>query len=97
VGRSMTIPIALLAGVGAGMIGPAQEMAGGKWSTGIRHIIENYSGVYVHDGGSVSFTDKWKNGIIPLILGALIHKYVGGKPLNVNRALGSAGVPFIRI
>lgn len=33
----------------------------------------------------------------PIIIGALVHKFVGGKPLNINRMLASAGVPFIRI
>lgn len=33
----------------------------------------------------------------PLIMGMLIHKFVGGSPLNLNRTLASAGVPIIRI
>jgi hypothetical protein len=32
----------------------------------------------------------------PVVLGLLAHKIIGGK-LGVNRALGRAGVPFIRI
>lgn len=37
---------------------------------------------------------KW--GTIPIIVGLLVHKLVGNK-LGVNRALGQAGVPWIRL
>jgi hypothetical protein len=33
----------------------------------------------------------------PTIAGLLIHKFVGGNPLNVNRTLERARVPFLRI
>jgi len=36
------------------------------------------------------------NGTIPLVAGVLIHKFIGGS-LGVNRALGRAHVPFLRI
>lgn len=37
------------------------------------------------------------NTYMPIVAGMLIHKFVGGKPLNLNKMLASAGVPFIRI
>lgn len=37
------------------------------------------------------------SNIAPLVVGGLVHKFVGGAPLNVNRMLASAGVPVIRI
>jgi hypothetical protein len=36
-------------------------------------------------------------GTVPLILGGLVHKFVGGAPLNVNRMLAQSGLPVIRI
>jgi hypothetical protein len=36
-----------------------------------------------------------KKGTIPIVLGILAHKIIGGK-LGVNRALAAARVPFIR-
>lgn len=33
----------------------------------------------------------------PIVAGLLIHKFIGGPPLNLNRALAAANVPFIRI
>ncbi|GAI32548.1 unnamed protein product, partial [marine sediment metagenome] len=35
-------------------------------------------------------------GLLPILLGMGVHKIVGSK-LGVNRALGRAKVPFIRI
>ena len=39
--------------------------------------------------------DRLKYGFLPIVMGVLAHK-VAGK-LGVNRALGRAGLPFIRI
>jgi len=36
------------------------------------------------------------HGTIPLVGGVLVHKFIGGS-LGVNRALGRAHIPFIRI
>jgi len=36
-----------------------------------------------------------KNGTLPIVLGVLVHKLAG--KMGVNRALGNAGIPFIRI
>lgn len=33
----------------------------------------------------------------PIIAGLLIHKFVGGRPLNLNQSLARSGIPFIRI
>ena len=40
---------------------------------------------------------KMVANMTPLIAGLLIHKFVGGSPLNLNRTLARARVPFIRI
>lgn len=34
---------------------------------------------------------------LPLVIGLLVHKFVGGSPLNMNRMLARANVPFLRI
>jgi len=36
-------------------------------------------------------------GMGPVIAGLLIHKFVGGWPLNVNRMLASSGIPYVRL
>lgn len=38
--------------------------------------------------------DALKVGLWPLVLGILIHKFVGGRPLNLNRVLASTGLPI---
>ena len=45
---------------------------------------------------------KWEgkgiaSGLLPILIGGMIHKFVGGKPLNVNRMLGRAQVPIVRV
>jgi len=38
-----------------------------------------------------------QHGLLPLALGVLVHKFVGGSPLNFNQTLAKAKVPYIRI
>lgn len=40
--------------------------------------------------------DNLKTGLIPIGVGLLIHKFVGGS-MGVNRMLARAGVPILRI
>lgn len=40
--------------------------------------------------------DGLRRGLLPIIGGLLVHKYIGGK-LGINRMLSRAGVPIIRI
>ena len=46
-------------------------------------------------------TGQWnfsylREGLIPILVGLGVHKFIGGS-LGVNRMLGSAGVPIIRL
>jgi len=41
--------------------------------------------------------NELKDNILPPLIGLLVHKFVGGPPLNLNRTLAAANVPFIRI
>ena len=100
----MTIPLAPLAGLAAGL------GSGSSWSGGasvISRLMEgniadaakiacyHYTGVDPYTG---QFSiDGLKTGVLPLVAGALVHKFVGGSPLNINRMLAAARVPFIRI
>jgi len=100
----MTIPLAPLAGLAAGL------GSGSSWSGGasvISRLMEgniadaakiacyHYTGVDPYTG---QFSiDGLKTGVLPLVAGALVHKFVGGSPLNINRMLAAARVPFVRI
>lgn len=97
----MTIPIAPLAGLAAGLLPPVMEAA----NDGFRHpewmldrITSAYTGITGTSTGNVGFSlQAMGNGLLPLAVGVLVHKFVGGRPLNVNAALSRANVPFIRI
>lgn len=51
--------------------------------------------------GFDTLSGKWnagnlRYGLLPLVLGIMVHKFVGGS-LGINRALGAARVPIIRL
>jgi len=93
--RKLNIPLALVAGVAAGVADPIQRVLNGNISGALRHLAMHYTGIDPETG---SFKlDNLKIGLLPLVAGVLVHKFVGGSPLNVNKALANAGVPFIRI
>lgn len=93
--RKLSLPLALIAGVGAGVAQPIQFMMAGDIEGGLNRLTKNYTGYNPRDGSFDIM--NLTGGLVPLILGALVHKYVGGYPLNVNRALANAGVPILRI
>lgn len=93
--RKLTIPVALVAGVAAGMADPIRKIMEGDVPGGISWMVSNYTGINTETGGfSINALSR---GLVPLLMGAIVHKYVGGAPLNVNRALAAAGVPILRI
>lgn len=90
----LTIPIAVV----GGLIPPTMSIAskfpvGGLPLMGIEasRILTGY------DPNTGEWNWRWlKVGLLPIALGALVHRFVGGK-LGVNRALASAGIPLIRL
>ena len=96
--RKFTLPIAPLAGLAVGMAMPIGELMAGNIPRAIDYLAYNYLGIAGTTTGQISFNpDGMKNGLLPLVVGGLVHKFVGGAPLNLNRMLAAAGVPVIRI
>lgn len=93
--NGMTIPIAPIAGLMVGLAEPVQALLAGDIDGAANHLAYKYLG-YDRKNNTVDLQGLWQ-GTFPLVLGALIHKFVGGKPLNVNAMLARSGVPFIRI
>jgi len=93
--NGMTIPIAPIAGFIPMIIRPVQNLMAGN--------IDMAFATFTYDTIGYDLPNKkWDamkmvQNITPLIIGGLVHKYVGGKPLNINAALARAGVPFVRI
>jgi hypothetical protein len=97
----MTIPIAVLAGFAS----PVSSMIRhytvvDQWhpQAGVQGVLTEATRIFT----GYSPTDGefqpslLKMGLMPVALGFLIHKYVGGS-LGINRALSQAGVPLFRL
>jgi len=93
--RKFTIPLAPVLGLAAGMAAPAQKILAGDLNTGIAWLSMNYTGFDPRTGNWS--LEAMKAGLLPLAIGLLVHKFVGGAPLNANRMLAQANVPLVRI
>jgi len=100
--RSFTVPIALVGGASAGFLikpantwySPAEAIMKGEYKIAMNNYLTNMVG-YRPDTGKFFDTEIGMKGTIALFMGALIHK--GASMLGINRALGRAGVPILRI
>ena len=92
----MTIPLAPIGGL---LATPAiryaiGELAQGNWAVALQQPAR-FAGI---DPASGNFSvTELQNNLLPIIIGCLVHKFVGGAPLNLNKVLARANVPFIRI
>jgi len=95
-GRSkpgMTVSLAVI----AGLLPLANQAIIGFREGGIKRVGDRVCSSLTGYDPSVQ---RWeaaylKNGTLPIVLGVLVHKLAG--KLGVNRAMGNAGIPFIRI
>lgn len=91
--NGFTIPVAIVAPLAMEGVETLQLVQDGNASLALDRLTQHYTGY------SPNLNDwKWerlKGGAIPLMIGVLVHKLAG--KFGVNRALGRAGVPFIRI
>lgn len=90
----MTIPLAPIVGLLAGMKTAIPPLMAGDLDKAIGEVTYSYVGI---DGAGRFSWAGLQRGLVPLIIGLLVHKFVGGPPLNLNRVLARAKVPFIRI
>jgi len=99
--RSMTIPVAPVIGLATGIFAPsafgptiAERIQQGRWTDAGKIAALQYLGYDVYTG-------KWDifkaRGLLPIAMGLLVHKFVGGSPLNLNRMLARHNIPLVRI
>jgi hypothetical protein len=99
--RSFTLPLGLIAPTiglvlrrnpsGSSLL---ERVTSGDWK-GLGYDLQEMVGI---EGTSGKFRlDYLFNTIAPFIAGGLVHKFVGGAPLNINRKLANAGIPILRI
>ncbi len=97
-GRKLTVPLALVGGLAAGTAPAIAKLLAKNPIGALDDIAFAYAGVAGVQSGNPHFAPEgFQRGLVPLIIGALVHKFVGGAPLNVNRTLASSGIPFVRI
>lgn len=94
--RKFTIPLAPVAAIVATVAKPAQLAIDGDYEAAAAELGSRVVG-YNFQSGELDLMYAAKNCWLPLLLGGLIHKFIGGPPLNVNRMLAAANVPVIRI
>ncbi|MFQ5852983.1 MAG: hypothetical protein ACE5JU_20675 [Candidatus Binatia bacterium] len=91
--RSPTIPIAPIAGLLAGLTPPAQQLFAGDPQGAANLLVASYTG---WDMDAQAFNPAALSmGLVPLLIGTSVH--ILASKLGVNRILGRAGVPFVRI
>jgi len=93
--RKFTLPIAVIAGLGAGLALPINWALAGNYNEAFYTLSRSYTG-YDPVGGTWN-PESLKHGLLPLVIGGLVHKFVGGPPLNLNKMLAAANVPVLRI
>jgi len=99
--RSLTIPLATVSGALAMLGSPnpsGSSIIENAMAGDINGLMYNLRERFTCVDNTGAFRFDW---IIPhygpLIFGALISKFVGGSPLNLNRKLAAHNIPFIRI
>ena len=92
--RKMTIPIAPIVGIAAA---PGTAYTIQKAMTGNVTATLKAAGSFIGlDDNGVFQMNILKNNLVPILIGAAVHKFVGGT-LGVNRMLGAAKVPILRL
>lgn len=101
--RQMTVPLAVVVPAITPLAMPAmygksviQWLMEGNWDQALKSLAYRYAGINPEAGGQI----MWEELIAtyaPMVAGTLVHKFVGGPPLNLNKTLARYGVPFLRI
>lgn len=92
--RKFTIPIAPIIGLGVGIAPAVKDLMDGEVEFAMNKLKYSYLGL---TPDNTFKPEALLSGLVPLVLGALVHKFVGGAPLHMNRMLAQANVPIIRI
>jgi len=90
----ITIPLGIVAGFAPYLIDLKKGYDAGGFSTMGMFGIRSLTG-YNYETHSWNFLDM-RYGLFPILMGMGVHKFIGGK-LGINRALGRAKIPFIRL
>jgi len=96
--RGFTIPLAPIGGLYVGIASPflandpVGKLISGDYQGGVKDMAQRLAG---QDNNGFRL-DILMRTYLPIVLGLLIHKFVGGS-LGLNRMLARAKVPFVRV
>jgi len=89
----MTISVAVMGGLLAGLEQPAEALFRGDYSTAMKRLSYGYTGWN-------AWTHSWdprgmQQGLMPLMIGVGVHKLANA--FGVNRMLAKSKIPFLRV
>jgi len=87
----MTLPLAVIAGFVPTMAGVWNRR--GSATEIANYLQAGWTGI-TPEGGNFSFTNL-RAGLIPALAGFAVHKVAS--MMGINRALGRARIPFVRV
>lgn len=91
----MTIPLAVVTPLAGGIYAAAKHGldSGWGWEGALDQVSQAFTG-FSFINRTFDAEQMWR-GLFPTLIGAFIHKAAGW--LGINRILGQAKIPFIRI
>lgn len=90
-----TLPISIIAPLAMQGVKFVENTTNHGLSDATKVLVKDFTG-YQPDPNYDAFKfNRMKEGLLPLLVGVAVHKVAGR--LGLNRALGRAGVPIIRI
>lgn len=90
--RKFTIPVAIVAPIAWKFMSAAQKAKSGDWEGAGNDLLWHFAGI---QSKPYKFNPEALKTWIPVIVGAAIH--IAASKLGINRYLGRAGIPIIRI
>lgn len=89
-----SFPLAVIAGFAAALAEPAQMAMKGNYVNAADTVSTRFTG-YSFQKNTFD-VNAMKAGLLPVVVGLLAHKIVGSW-LGLNRALGRAKIPYLRV
>lgn len=90
--KSFTLPLAVLAGFAPPLMRAADAWKAGSWTDGVKRLGMDMTGF---DSTGKFSVGNLQYGLLPVTVGIVVHKLAS--TFGINRALASAGIPFLRI
>lgn len=99
--RKFTIPLAPTFAIAGQFARPApsgRNLIGDLMDGSILNFCYDAREIFAGIDNTGAFRPDWLLSTYgPIAAAMLIHKFIGGAPLNLNRMLAQAGIPVIRI